>query len=652
MNYLYIPTTTLNFNNILSTGSMSPAAVYSARGFGYKQFELVEPNPFKNVLLLYDRYPVFTIEDAERDSHPLIFRIRADRLPCKFSTPSKRKADVSVYICAQTIYFDPSSADLYFSNADARQIAIAKAEPSLTTKLVELYHPHFRVFQDGDLDTFEWSNEVMQGIAEEGKADTINQCCKNDDRINRLKGFACGYILGAYRSIDPKMVVMKSRIRDLRNEVSAMLSDPSRAYLDALRQDVEFSCSTLEQFFAEADIGTRRFDPKHGDSITIDQDLITEVHDRHDSATRSTQSLVRLVNDYCLTSEFFGQLDEKRIDVALAGAKAIRALVGQQWEGSSYQKYINALLNNIKSGSAFDFNDSNSLAMQSFAAFVLKGDDLERLESFLTAHGIGDFRIAFALWGAMFGFSKIPKTIFNFPFAQGDASYAKGTHRYVYSVVHGTPLKDLEQASPVQQAPAVTRQGRQDDPLLAVLNQLKLALPGCAPWETKIEELLKANDGLTKRFIKRLKATKVAELGVKPKKGTTKKAVVTFFERAFESQPQNLRQQGTLPLGLSQPVVFWSDKHAWEAICDAVPAKNRRRVEDTLEWFQREWQDPDSKYYGWRNEKAKAAIRTKVLEQRTNAEAISAFCGVLERNKDLRDPAFADVRHLLSSKYR
>jgi hypothetical protein len=649
MNYLYIPTTTLNFNNILSTGSISPAAVYPARGFGYKQFELVEPNPFKNVLLLYDRYPVFTIEDAERDSHPLIFRIRADRLPCELSTPSKRKADPSIYTCVQTIYFDPSSADLYFSNADARQIAIAKAEPSLTTKLVELYHPHFRVLQDGDLDTFEWSNEVMLGITDGGNAATI-ECCNTDNRINRLKGFACGYILGAYRSIDPKMAVTKSTIRMLRNKASAMLSDPSRAYPDALRQDVELSCSTLEQFFAEADIGTRRFDPKHGDSITIDRDLITEVHDRHDSATRSTQSLVRLVNDYCLTSEFFGQLDEKRIDVALAGAKAIRALVGQQWEGGSYQKYINALLNNIKSGSAFDFNDSNSLAMQSFAAFVLKGDDLERLESFLTAHGIGDFRIAFALWGAMFGFSKIPKTIFNFPFAQGDASYAKAMHYYVYSVVHGILLKDLEQVSPVQQAPAVTRQSRQDAPLLAVLNQLKLALPGCAPWEAKIEELLKANDGLTKRFIKRLKATKVAELGVKLKKGTTKKAVVTFFERAFESQPQNPRQQGTLPQ--AQPVVFWSDEHAWEVICDAVPAKNHGCVEGTLKWFQGEWQDPNSKYYGWRNEKAKAAIKTKVLEQRTNAEAISAFCSVLEHNEDLRDPALADVRHLLSSKYR
>ena len=34
MEKIYIPTTTLNFNNILSTESISPAIFYEKRGFG------------------------------------------------------------------------------------------------------------------------------------------------------------------------------------------------------------------------------------------------------------------------------------------------------------------------------------------------------------------------------------------------------------------------------------------------------------------------------------------------------------------------------------------------------------------------------------------------------------------------------------------
>ena len=39
---LYIPTCTLNFNNILSSESISPLGFYARRGFGNKRFYLRE----------------------------------------------------------------------------------------------------------------------------------------------------------------------------------------------------------------------------------------------------------------------------------------------------------------------------------------------------------------------------------------------------------------------------------------------------------------------------------------------------------------------------------------------------------------------------------------------------------------------------------
>ncbi len=72
MEKLYIPTTTLNFNNILSTESISPKSFYENRNFGYKRFEIVEPSGLENSLIAYSKIPHFEINDSELDNYTLI----------------------------------------------------------------------------------------------------------------------------------------------------------------------------------------------------------------------------------------------------------------------------------------------------------------------------------------------------------------------------------------------------------------------------------------------------------------------------------------------------------------------------------------------------------------------------------------------------
>ncbi len=654
MEYLYLPTTTLNFNNILSTGSISPPKFYLARRFGYNQFETVEPNPFANVLLLYDRYPDYTINDAYKDSHPLVIRLRTTCLPKTLTKQQGKNSEVNIYSCDETIYFEPSSADLYFAYQDVQRIVVSKSEPSLTTKLVELYRPCMHTQYPVNCDPFKWSDKILEGILD-SKTEVSLKSSEADNRINRLKGFVSGYIIGAYKSITPEIARYRSDFRAIRNKVSAMLNDPTRNYSKTLCQEVDFSCITLESFLAEDGIGTQRFDPSHGDSIRINQGEITVLRDRNKTGDYSTESLLRLVNGYCLTSEFNGQLDENRLNVAIEGGTVIRSLIGAQWESSSYKTYINALLNNTKSGSTFNFNDSDSLAMKSFAAFILKGDDLDKLEAFLTLHGIGDFRIAFALWGAMFGFSKISKKYYNLSFQQGDAEYAKKMHAYTHSVVHNIPFDDIFQLPFIPAVLPVEVKPPTGEPSLffvvqSLLDQLQQKLPGSTPWHAKLNELLIANGGLGKGFITLLnKKTNASELGLKLPKGTTKKAVVDFFEEALKSQHLE-RRSNPMPLfERQQTAIFWKDAQVWENLRDVVPSQEQKRVKDDLEWFQSEWQNPNSKYYGWENATAKGTIRTKPLIQRTNNEAINAFCKVL--SSYLHETVLSDIRRLLVKWY-
>lgn len=78
---LYIPTCTLNFNNIFSTESISPKAFYQRRGFGNKRFYPVEANSLDGVVLLYSKYPRYDVEDSEIENYPMVIEIDSDDYP-------------------------------------------------------------------------------------------------------------------------------------------------------------------------------------------------------------------------------------------------------------------------------------------------------------------------------------------------------------------------------------------------------------------------------------------------------------------------------------------------------------------------------------------------------------------------------------------
>ena len=72
---LYIPTTTLNFNNILSSETISPKAFYGERGYGYKRWENVVENNLENCILLYNKPFSFTRPNNGLDDYPMLVEI-------------------------------------------------------------------------------------------------------------------------------------------------------------------------------------------------------------------------------------------------------------------------------------------------------------------------------------------------------------------------------------------------------------------------------------------------------------------------------------------------------------------------------------------------------------------------------------------------
>lgn len=150
-NKLYIPTSTLNFNNIMSSESISPASFYELRGFGYSRFKKVDPNPLDNRIILYEEFPSFEIDDKVLENYPLVVEIDT-----KFIQEDVIKKYNEIYYSEETIYLNPFTTKFIFRNNQERLSTISKAEPSIEAKMVPLYYNCFVTIDEYKVKNFIW----------------------------------------------------------------------------------------------------------------------------------------------------------------------------------------------------------------------------------------------------------------------------------------------------------------------------------------------------------------------------------------------------------------------------------------------------------------------------------------------------------------
>ena len=128
---LYIPTCTLNFNNIFTTESISPASHYSNRGFGNKRYFKVEANNLDNVVMLYSKYPLFKINDGDMENSPMVIEIESDDYLMEQFVKVGEKDGIESYASNTSIYLNPFHCLIYFQSYQDIQSVMSKAEQSL-----------------------------------------------------------------------------------------------------------------------------------------------------------------------------------------------------------------------------------------------------------------------------------------------------------------------------------------------------------------------------------------------------------------------------------------------------------------------------------------------------------------------------------------
>lgn len=235
---LYIATTTLNFDTIMSTESISPMSFYSLRRFGipymYDKVSLCLPNS----ILLMDFIPEFSINRKDYDHRALIIEIDTECYPNGYFREVKK----GIYQTSKTIYLSPQSSSIIFLNYEDYTITLNKSANILETKcgiyekakrIGVVRQPCRKIYGD-----------FFDGIEDIDKID--EEALRRDKLINKAKGFLTGYLIGRGKSLTTESARLLNITRQIKNLIYSLATKEGEDR-NRIHQDLRLLVSEANQ---------------------------------------------------------------------------------------------------------------------------------------------------------------------------------------------------------------------------------------------------------------------------------------------------------------------------------------------------------------------------------------------------------------------
>lgn len=483
---LYIPTTTLNFNNILSSETISPKAFYERRGYGYRRWETVEENCLENGILLYKEPFSFTRPDNGLDDYSMLVELEMD----EDEVAKLEKCGEWGYKSAHSLTLTPGAARLIFLSKEHKQIVLSKSELSAETKLVGMYRDRLSV------ETY--SNDIPKRDVPDFETPDI-KALEDDKRLNKIKGFVYGYVIGRMLSrteIGVKTLNARYGVRDLVASImssnegiatkeqeetlgrSLLMSDDlyvcwlgryGKNLTDEIYSDLEKSsldsCSKRKEWLSyllkNLPVKEKWVDLQQwiagfvdeaeakrvGDYSILDEEgnaEITVMHGKLTSINRDVEYVreyAMLVNDVFTSDEYNGKVSTFRMNLAEAVTDCVVADYGEKWSDSDIRTYLNAMRRYV-AGEAFT-QPWDNVVLSSITAVIMKGEDWEGLFRFMVSKGMCDYRYAFGLYGALNGFANLTRDFTDIFFASENKRYVWNVYKEIHRQLTGVKLDEV-----------------------------------------------------------------------------------------------------------------------------------------------------------------------------------------------------------------
>lgn len=615
MKRLYIPTSSMNFNGILSSESISPRSFYERRGFGYRRWTTIPENENENVILLYETPFSFERPISDVEDHPMMIEITTDEDFPLANASGVRYSD-------HTIYLDPWNTKFIFFDEQDKRVALSLSDNSLETKMLPLYTKNGICL--GRYEKLRMpSVKLQQSLCVSG--------LERDKQLNKMKGLLYGYYIGANLSSSKETAQQYRTLMELRDLVAAILSSENHSYtppqgarlseLFARFQENDPNLSWLFRYIGSSQNLNPFLDDarKHGWSIPniLDAEAIKvsltsddggkrvvelldkkhqalELYDKQSHKLLNPDSgevhvvegvlnsisilpdkqenelLVRLVNNV----QVDGKLSSIKDDVSDQITEFAKELYGSAWGNSMIRQQLNGIRRYVR-GQEADVDWNNTL-IASIASVLSRGDEWDKMLSFMRRKGMSDYRVAFALYGAFTGFANMTRDFTDLLLTL-DSKYVAEVYTEFHGQLHGTPVSTKSFADEYMPAHSSVSKAMPKDHQLVAANHNSfqglsgIVLPafnrvkgekGIKP-KDKLEEGLQrclqdvGENATVEQFLARL-GKQYSDYGWKPKN----KPFKSLKEKLYSKHETEIPENGTLQTKkqyIESPSIFGED---------------------------------------------------------------------------------------------
>ncbi len=604
---LYIPISSLNFNEILSTESISPNSFYKRRGFGDSRWTIIPENNYPLAIVLYSELRRFKRKESDYDDYPIVIAISLSNEQVE----QLEEIDNDNYFSKQTLFLSPNTTKFIFFSEEHRRIAVSKTNGMAEVKYITLYK--------------EKCLEVRTDIQNEGYTYTFDlepkgEFIETDIRINRLKGFLYCYYIGGILSVSKEDLKKTHLLKAIRNRVSMNLVEwqskeitkPQDSELKSLVDAYASSNFNYNDLLNELSIYLNR---RLTGEKEVENTAILKIEEELESLYQKLLSkeellqcvsieklkvnayqienffyegfseeenalLKLLCNDILLTNREQRKISQQAFELATEFTKGAKVYFAEKWELSPWKTVLNRLrrLLNEKNYSEWEWKEDFSSYL---FAFLIKGDEWDKLHSFLEDKGLTDYRIALALYGCFYGFASLTRDFTDILFDYGLKTNKRKQELGEVKQKQEEVKTEVEVPATASEEVSVTASTDYERIKKAIKDSKR------SPKEELFKLLENANnkgEKLVEKFIRLVNNVfKKSKAQWKTTLLDTLKDEEPIEEKIVEvSEPIDMfANQNTYPY-------FYSDPNAFEVFKDLIPEERHKAIKEDLEWFQDE----------------------------------------------------------------
>lgn len=504
MKTYYIPTSSLNFNNILSSESISPKAFYQGRAFGYSRWASIPENPYENSIVLYDQLCSFVRPKSDYEDHPMVVEVVLDDIIIDAFT----RLDEHTVLSDRTIYLDPFTTRIFFFSENEKRIALSLSDSSIETKFVRLYQKKILVIAPPVV------SYQLPNLSKEVQSLNMAEIDR-DKRINRMKGLLYGYYIGGLLSSSREDVIKLNSQREIQDILAAVLASydhkatpQQRARLkelySRLQPEIPFftklSNIVSEKSLFDAIVSLVRgeygyirgeFDvdrkisqllsanPQEGKNPVIEEInlLIRQtktvmarkvkpisvmegqivvmdgslLHINLPGLSNSDKVLYTAwINDVLSKDEYSGKISTFKEMLSDDVTRKAKEVFEPEWKGSYPEITLNALRRHVR-GDEFNHVWKEDI-YSALSAVIIRGDDWQKLLQYMQDKVMTDYRLAFSMYGTINGFANLPRDFTDVLFNR-DSKYIADVYKEFYGQLFGMNIPVASKAEPVSGHP-------------------------------------------------------------------------------------------------------------------------------------------------------------------------------------------------------